>query len=139
VSADAGKYLRMVVSATNVRGTVVARTVASPAVTNAPAAVTPVVVAPVNTVMPSIAGVAQQGTSVTSRVGGWTGTSLTYSYAWRRCTTSALSSCVAVAGVTVGTLPLTASDVGKYIRLVVTGTNSRASVSAVSNPLGPVS
>jgi subtilisin len=136
-TADLGRYLRVAVSATNARATVMARSAASPLVTTSTVAGTPTAVAPANTALPAIAGIAQITHTLTFSTGTWTGTP-SYTYQWRRCSTVGSSSCVDVAGATASGLVVSTADKGKYLRIAVTATNSKGSVTAVSNPVGPV-
>ena len=134
VPADVGKTLRVVVTATNAIGTASATSAQTAVVAPAP---------PVNTVLPSISGVAQEGSTVTAGAGTWSGTpTITYTYQWRRCD-SAGNNCVDIAGQTATTYTLVAADVGKTLRVVVTATNAGGTASATSpattgNPAAPV-
>jgi len=75
------------------------------------------------------------GKTLTVSKGTWTGTApVTYTYKWYRCSVKGLSAiktapasankCVAIAGKTTASYKLTKSDVGKYVRVSVTATNS---------------
>jgi hypothetical protein len=59
---------------------------------------------------------------------------LSYTYQWQLCTPD----CANMPAATASSLPLTASDVGSGIRVVVTATNSAGSAIAVSGQVGPV-
>lgn len=84
--------------------------------------------APVNTALPTISGIAQQGDTLTGALGTWTG-AVSFSYLWEDCDTSG-ANCVAAqgpnaAGTTTDSAAaplyvLQASDVGFTIRLQVT-------------------
>jgi subtilisin family serine protease len=135
VTADLAKYIRVAVTATNARSSVLARSVPTAVVTN-PAA--PVVTAPVNTVLPSLAGMAVTTHTMTFKSGSWTGTSPSYTYQWLRCTTTIVGSCVNIAGSTGTSYLVTAGDTGKYLRIAITATNGAGTVTAKSNAVGPV-
>jgi subtilisin family serine protease len=132
-AADVGKYLRVTFTATNARSSVIARSAATVVVTdpNAP-------VAMVNTVLPGLLGNPTVTHTLTFSSGTWKGTSPTYTQQWQRCTTTATTSCLNIAGATSPGYLLTATDRGKYMRIAVTATNSKGAVTARSNPMGPV-
>jgi hypothetical protein len=88
--------------------------------------------------IPSIAGSAHQGATLTARNGNWGGTQpITFTYQWRRCGTGG-GSCVDVANATSKTYVLTSADVGRRIRVVVRATNSAGTSQAVSRPTAVV-
>src|SRR5213592_2198471 len=65
--------------------------------------------------VPSIAGDAREGSTLTARNGDWSGTRpITYTYQWRRCGTGG-GNCVDVAGATSKTYILVAADVDHRI------------------------
>ena len=89
--------------------------------------------APANTALPVISGTAQQGQSLSSTTGTWTGTApITYTRQWRRCDAGG-ASCANIAGATGASYTLVAADVGATVRVRVTATNSAGSGSADSN------
>lgn len=82
--------------------------------------------APVNTVAPSITGTAQVGQTLTGATGTWTGTPApTLTRQW-------LANDVAIVGATGATYVPVVGDVGKTIKLRVTGTNTSGSAQATS-------
>jgi hypothetical protein len=86
---------------------------------------------PVNTSLPTISGVAQQGQTLTGDQGGWTG-AVTFTYQWQDCD-AAGSNCTPITGATGLTYLLQASDVGHTIRFQVTAYNfAQAGASADS-------
>jgi hypothetical protein len=92
-------------------------TVAPPAVTSAP----------------TISGTAVKGQTLTGGAGTWTGIPTpTYSYQWSRCSTTSVSSCVAISGATASTYAVQSADVGFYLDLTVTASNSGGTRSATS-------
>jgi subtilisin len=134
VTADVGKYLRFAVLATNFVSTVTARSAPTALVTAAPVAV---VAAVANTVLPSMAGYAITTHTLSAKPGSWNG-SPTLTYQWLRCTTQAVASCANISGATAATYLVTTADRARYLRVAVTGTNSRGSVTAKSNAVGLV-
>lgn len=133
-SADIGRYLRFAVTATNARTSVTARSAATAAVP-----VPPPPSAPRNTVLPSLLGIAQVTHTLTFSSGSWTGTApIAYTYQWKRCSTSASSTCLDIQGATAGGYLLGSADRGKYLRIALTATNSLGAATAISAPVGPV-
>jgi prepilin-type N-terminal cleavage/methylation domain-containing protein len=124
IPTDVGATLRVVVSATNIWGT-----------TAGPSAVTSVVTPtpPVNTSVPTESGTAKEAQTLTATSGSWTGTpTITYAYQWQTSPDGS-TSWTNLSGATSTTYVLQSSDVGKYIRIQVTGTNACCSVAAVSS------
>jgi hypothetical protein len=95
-------------------------------------------VAPVNTVAPSVTGDAEVGSVLTTTNGTWTGNPTpTYTRAWQRSADGS-TGWAAIAGATAATYTLVEDDDAQYIRCVVTATNSAGSDTADSNVVGPV-
>ena len=75
------------------------------------------------------------GVTLTATKGTWTGSTMTYKYTWYRCSVlgktaakampTAAMKCSKIAGKTSSSLKLTKSEKGKYIRVMVTATNSK--------------
>lgn len=96
---------------------------------------------PVNTAPPTYSGTLQQGSTLTTTDGTWTSTPTALippmKYQWSDCT-SHTGSCSNVAGGALGrssSYVLQSTDVGKWIRVSVTATNSdgqRTANSAIS-------
>jgi hypothetical protein len=129
-SADVGRTVRVVVTATNAAGSA-----------SAPSAPTATVAAsqPANTTAPGITGLARDGELLTATTGVWNGTPpLSYAYQWRRCDASG-DGCTDIAGATTATYRLTADDVDHAIRVIVTATNAAGTASAPSAPTDRVS
>ena len=84
--------------------------------------------APSNTSRPTITGTAQQGQTLTTSHGAWTGSPTSYAYQWQRCA----SSCSNISGATGVTYAVQSSDVGDTIDVVVTATNAAGSGQATS-------
>src|SRR5204862_6948273 len=94
--------------------------------------------APSNTAAPTISGTTRHGQTLTANNGTWTGTaSLSYAYQWRRCD-SAGNACADIAGATSASYQLTASDVGKTLRVQVTASNTAGSANATSSATAAV-
>ncbi len=121
-SSDAGDTIEVVVTATNAGGTGAATS-----------AVTATVVAsvPVNTAVPVISGVTQQGDTLTVSTGTWTGSPSSYAYAWKRCSGG---TCSSISGATSSTYTLQSADVGDTLEAVVTASNSGGAGSAATSP-----
>lgn len=81
-------------------------------------------VAPVNTVLPAISGVAQVGEVLTALEGVWSG-SPTFTYVWEADGTP-------IVGATGKTYTPIVGQIGDVITVVVTGTNTHSAVSAES-------
>jgi hypothetical protein len=89
----------------------------------------PAATAPVNTQLPSIAGVPQSSKTITANPGSWTGDPTSFEYQWQRCDASG-GSCIAVgSGVSYTCVP---SDIDKTMRVSVKAINTAGSAVAVS-------
>jgi hypothetical protein len=94
--------------------------------------------APQNTSPPTITGQAVEGQTLTATAGTWTGDQpINFAYQWQRCDQSGLN-CANIAGATTNSYRLTTADVGRTIRVAVTGQNSSGSSTAFSAPTAPV-
>lgn len=82
--------------------------------------------APVNSVLPSIAGLPQVGVTLTANPGVWSGNP-SFAFQWQRATTN-------IAGATGATYVPIAGDVSNALRVVVTASNTSGSASATSAP-----
>ena len=119
VSADAGRQLQVVVTATNSAGTATATSAKTATITQVP----------VNTAAPVISGTTTVGSRLTTTNGTWSGSPTpTYTRQWQRCATT----CADIAGATGMTYLLVAADAGQKLQVVVTATNSAGSASATS-------
>ena len=134
-SADIGHPLRLQVTASNNHG--------QQAVASSPATTAVAANAPQNTALPAVSGEAQEGTELTTTQGSWTGSPMTFAYAWLRCDDTG-SSCTAIGGATTSKYTLTADDIGHRIRSRVTASNGAGNVAresaatAVVKPKPPV-
>lgn len=87
---------------------------------------------PVNNALPTIAGTAQDGQTLTASNGLWGGvTPMSYAYQWQRCN-SAGSSCGSISKATNQNYVASHGDVGHTIRVEVTATNADGTSQALS-------
>ena len=96
----------------------------------------------------AVGGTAKYGKTLTAGKGSWTGTAtITYTYKWYRCTvastkTSTLGStpykCAAISGGSKSTYKLSKSDIGKYVRVLITAKNSAGTAYSVSKTTSKV-
>jgi hypothetical protein len=125
---DVSQTLRVVVTAYNSGGGSSATSAQSPVVGTMPA----------NTAPPTVSGIAQQGQTLTSTNGTWTGTPApTFTYAWERCD-SVGDNCTAIAGASAATYTPVAADVGATLRALVTATNTAGVATATSAQTTPI-
>ncbi len=88
--------------------------------------------APTNTALPSVAGEAKAGQTLTASAGEWAGTpAISYSYQWESCDVLG-EGCLPAAGAIATSYALTGEDVGATVRVTVTATNAAGQASAVS-------
>lgn len=92
---------------------------------------------PPNTQAPSITGSPITGTVLTGDRGTWTGTDITYRYAWLRCDTTG-ANCTPIAGATGTKYTLTPAVLGATIRFAVTASNSSGEGTATSAPTAEI-
>jgi hypothetical protein len=121
VAADVGKSIRVVVTATNVDGSVSATSTVTQAVQPPP----------VNTTAPAApTGTFMNGYILTPDNGTWDSTA-TYAYSWLRCpgtATAVTTACTPVS--TRATYALTVPDIGTKLAVIVTATSIGGSTSA---------
>jgi inosine-uridine nucleoside N-ribohydrolase len=130
---DVGSTIRVTETARNATG------LGSPASSVATAVVGPP--PPVATSLPTIAGGASQGQTLTDVHGSWSNGPTGYSYQWEDCD-SAGNGCLAIAGAaaTGQTYLMTVTDVGHTVRVAETASNAAGpGVPAVSTPTPTVS
>ena len=118
-AADVGSKVYSLVTATNAAGSASQRSALSATVT---------VAAPANTAWPVLSGIARQGQTLTSTNGTWTGSGITYGYAWRRCDVNG-NNCTTIVNANLQSYVLTAADVGSKVYSLVTATNAAGSAS----------
>jgi fibronectin type 3 domain-containing protein len=124
VAGDVGHTIRVEETANNEGG--------STSATSAPTAVVKVA-APVNTKLPTISGIAQQGQTLTEVHGTWENSPTGFTYKWQQCNSSG-TECTMIAGATAQTYVPVAGDVGHTIRVEETASNEGGSASATSAP-----
>jgi len=90
---------------------------------------------PKNTKEPSISGKAVVGETLTADSGTWTGAP-SFRYAWRQCDAGG-SGCTDTGG-RGRTYGVRQADLGRTLRVEVTGTNPKGSSTAISNPTAVV-
>jgi hypothetical protein len=126
VGADAGRTMRVSVTATNADGSGTAQSaqtaVVAAATSNA---------APKNTAPPTISGTPKVGQQLTADPGSWSGNPTSFAYQWQRCDAD-VAACSNVPGATGKTYGASAADLGYRLRVVVTARNARGSASATS-------
>jgi streptogramin lyase len=91
-------------------------------------------VPPVNTAPPTISGRPIQGHVLIASPGSWDNAPTRYRYTWQRCD----QTCTNIVPPRSGSYRLTAHDVDRYVRVVVTATNSAGTARAVSGRRGPI-
>lgn len=99
-------------------------------------------VIPTNTVAPVASGTAQNGQTVSTTNGTWTGTTPRTdgsSYQWQTATDAGFTTSVTdIGGATSSSYVLTAAEIGLYVRCIVRSINVAAIGLGYSNALGPV-
>jgi hypothetical protein len=93
--------------------------------------------APVDTTAPGITGTTQQGNTLTVSNGAWNNNPTAFTYAWQDCGTSG-ATCSAIASATSTTYTLQGSDVGKYVSVTITASNSGGRTAVTTASVGPV-
>jgi hypothetical protein len=134
-SADVGRSLRAVVTATNADGLSTAnssKTEVVPAVSGAPA----------NTAKPSISGDAVVGESLDADTGQWSNNPTSYRYQWLRCDDTG-TYCFAIDGATGSSYGVRTADIYERLRVTVTARNAsgittaQSAASPVVQPVAP--
>lgn len=127
-AADVGSMLQSVVTATDAEGK--ASVASAPTAVVAPAS-------PVNTRVPAIEGVAEEGQTLRASTGGWSGASLSYAYQWQSCD-EAGEACANIVGAEGSSYVVGGGEVGSTLRVVVDAENPAGKASAVSSPTAVV-
>jgi hypothetical protein len=126
---DAGRRIRVVVTATNSLGPASATSAATSSVAR---------LAPANTTVPTFASLisgagAKEGVMQQADAGTWTGTApLTYTYQWQRCDAAGANCADETTSGTYFTYVPTPADVGSTLRVNVTAHNSAGTATASS-------
>jgi hypothetical protein len=128
LTSEIGSTLRLAVTATNSAGSTTATSEPTSAIK---------ALLPSNTALPSIAGLAEDGQTLTGAKGSWTGSEPSFSYQWLLCN-SVGASCKEISGAVGTTLGLLTSEIKSTVRLAVTATNSAGSTTATSEPSGSI-
>jgi hypothetical protein len=89
--------------------------------------------APVNTVRPTLTGLARVGERLTAQNGTWDNSPTSFEYQWLRCASDG-TSCIAVVGAELKRYTLVQADVGHRMRVRVTAVNVDGQASARSTP-----
>ena len=132
LAADAGAFLRIKVTASNMSGTAVAYSAVSKDY--------PVASRPAISTAPTLTGGITQGTTLTATKGTWSGTPVpVLSVQWYRCTealgvatSSVPGDCTAIEGQTALTYTSREADLGTGIRVVISATNGSGTVYAAT-------
>ena len=86
-----------------------------------------------NSSLPTISGSLNVGQTLTATSGTWANTPNSYTYQWQRATTSG-GTYSNIGSAASSIYVITSSDVGNFLRVVVTATNDAGSVAANSSP-----
>lgn len=124
VDDDETNTVRVVVSATNQGGSTSANSTVSAVISALPA--------PVNSDLPTAAGVAHVDDELQATDGDWENAPTSFAYQWRRCNSSG-ASCSNISSATAASYTLVAADAGSTIRVVVSATNAAGSTDATSD------
>lgn len=137
VGGDAGRTMRVRVTATNADGSASAQSaqtaVVAPAATGSPR----------NTAQPTVSGTPQVGEALTAEEGAWTNTPTSYAYQWQRCDAD-VAACFNIVGATGKTYGVRLVDLGYRLRVAVTAKNAKgagtanSTITAVVDPVRPV-
>ena len=98
----------------------------------------PAVAAPSNSSAPTISGTTAYNSVLTAANGTWSSNPTGYTYQWQRASTVG-GTYSNISGATSSTYTLTSSDIGNYIKVQVTATNSGGSTSATSSATAAIS
>jgi hypothetical protein len=131
-SGDAGKRIRVRVTATNAEGTDAAASNATATIAGAPSG------RPKNTTLPSASGATTVGSTLQGDAGAWTGAQpITFTYRWLRCDAGG-NNCGDIDGATNTSYTLQNADVGRTLRFRVFAHNSGGTQRKTGNQTGVV-
>lgn len=120
-ASDVGAQIAVAETASNAGGPSAPAASSLTGVVSTPAGVIPV---PVNTALPTVSGVAEQGHPLLAGQGTWTGNPSSYGYQWESCAGSA---CTPIPGATNQSFTPTASEVGHTLFVLEIATNTGGS------------
>ena len=126
VGADAGKTIRVRVTATNADGSNSAQSAQTAAVAPATSSA-----APKNTTPPTVSGTAKVGQQLTADPGSWSGSPTSFAYQWQRCDAD-VAICSNIVGATSKTYAIPTGDLGYRLRVMVTARNDKGSATTPS-------
>ena len=86
---------------------------------------------PQNTALPQISGTAGEGSTLTASNGTWSNAPTSYAYQWRRCASDG-TACGDITGATKQGYTVSATDVERTVRVVVTASNADGKTSSTS-------
>src|SRR5947207_1499140 len=92
---------------------------------------------PTNLTLPTVSGTAQQGQTLTTTNGTWSGSPTSYTYDWTRCDTAG-GNCAVISGSNAASYTLTSADVNNTLRAYVNASNSAGTGTALSAATGVV-
>ncbi|HUA75998.1 MAG TPA: hypothetical protein VL988_14690 [Solirubrobacteraceae bacterium] len=128
-SAQIGRKLRAIVTATNAAGEASAASKTSKPATAGP---------PVSVSAPAIEGSLQEGQTLSANPGGWAGTGpISYAFQWLRCS-AAGGGCAEIPGATGSTYTAEGADLASNLAVVVTASGPQGSVAATSPETQPI-
>jgi hypothetical protein len=123
VTADVGRRLRVVVTASNAGGSGMATSGPTGVVSSAGDT-------PTNTKAPFLTGASQYAATLRVDKGSWSGTGpISYDYTWQRCDASGVNNCITFIAHQPGATAyqLGSADLGHTVRVEVQATNSQGS------------
>jgi hypothetical protein len=126
-ASDIGTKIFAIVTASNAGGQNSSSTALTTAILPAPPAIG---------TAPGISGTPQQGRTLTVGNGTWNNNPTGFAYAWQDCDSTG-SNCKSVGGGT-SSYALQASDVGEYVSVTVTASNSGGHTPVTTASVGPV-
>jgi hypothetical protein len=93
---------------------------------------------PTNITAPSITGTAAEGQTLSAQSGTWDDCNPNPGYQWRESPSGASGTWSDIANATGSTYTSTVADVGMYITVAVTESNSGGGTTATASPVGPI-
>jgi hypothetical protein len=128
-TAQIGKKLRAIVTATNAAGEASTASKASKPATAGP---------PVSVTQPAVKGSLQEGQTLSADPGDWAGTGpIAYAYQWLRCSVAG-GGCQQIPGAEGSTYTAEGADLASNLAVVVTASNAQGTVSATSPETQPI-